>query len=283
MPFENGIYDEILKDYERLRMMRKRERELRLEQVYALDGEIEALDAGIQNVGAQSMMQILENPSQAKEISAKMQAEIIRMQAERTERVKALGFAADYTDIVYDCPMCEDTGYADGKMCSCLKDKAVAAVRYSAEIAPMLKVQNFDNFDLNIYAENNRELMEENLQAAKSFVENFGAGQDNLFFYGAPGCGKTFLSSCIANALIEKNVQVVYKSAVRLFNEYLDYVFNRVNTQEAKNELARVLDAEVLIIDDLGTEAVNQHTKSYLFQIINERNISVGTSPATFL
>jgi len=273
MPFENGLYDEILKDYERLRMMRKREREQRLSEVYAKDAELEVLDIAIQTTGAQAMMQILENPSASKDISKKMQEDILRMQNERKKRLIALGFSPDYTEIVYDCPVCEDTGYADGNLCDCLKEKAVRAVRFASDIAPILAVQNFHNFNINLYAEQNRELMEENYSVAKAFVRDFETGKDNLFLYGSAGCGKTFLSSCIANALIEKNVQVVYKSAGRLFNEYLDYVFNRNNATEAKKEIERVLEAEALIIDDLGTEAVNQHTISYLFRIINERGI----------
>ena len=270
MPFNGSFYEEVLKTYEQRRMMRRRERDLRLQEVYARDAEIEALDVKVQSTGAQAMMQILENPAQSKEISQKMQTDIASFLAERKRRMLAAGFAEDYTEMVYDCPLCEDTGYVDGKICECLRTRAARAMKVSSDIAPMLDAQNFENFNLNLFKPENREIMQENLMIAKKFVENFGLGSNNLLFYGGAGCGKTFLSSCIANALIENNVDVVYKSAVRLFADYLDHIFNRADTKKA---LARVMDAQLLIIDDLGTEAVNQHTVSYLFQIMNERAI----------
>ncbi len=263
-----NLYDEILKSYERLRMMRKRERLQRLKEVYAKDSVIEELDIKIQNTGAAAMMEILEKPTESKTISANMQKEIALLSKQRTERVLALGYSQDYTDMEYDCALCEDTGYVNGNICECLQLRATKAAKAKSDIAPLLHKQNFEKFDLSIFDEKNHTLVQENLTLAKEFVKNFGKENVSLLLYGDAGCGKTFLSSCIAHALLEKNVQVVYKSAVRLFADYLDYVFNRADMKE---ELLRVMDAQLLIIDDLGTEAVNQHTVSYLFQLINER------------
>ncbi len=273
MPFESSIYEEILKDYEAIRMMHKRERELRLAQVYARDAQIEALDTNIQTTGAQSMMQILENPSAAKEIAQKMKSQIAELYAQRDARLTALGLPADYTNLQYNCKTCEDTGYVNGQLCECVRKRAARSAKFASDIAPVLEAQCFDKFDLGLFSDESRELMRENLLLAKDFVDKFGMRSENLFFYGGAGCGKTFLSSCIANALLEKQVNVVYKSAVRLFSDYLDYVFNRADAAGAKKELDRVTEAQLLIIDDLGTEAINQHTQSYLFQLINERAV----------
>ena len=163
MPFNGSFYEEVLKTYEQRRMMRRRERDLRLQEVYARDSEIEALDVKVQSTGAQAMMQILENPAQSKEISQKMQTDIASFLAERKRRMLAAGFAEDYTEMVYDCPLCEDTGYVDGKICECLRARAARAMKVSSDIAPMLDAQNFENFNLNLFKPENREIMQENL------------------------------------------------------------------------------------------------------------------------
>lgn len=273
MPFDSTIYERILNDYAARRKMSKRERDLRLEDVYSRAPQLRDIDMKIQNVGAESMLKILENPTSAAEISQNMKDTIRSLYAQREEILRALGLPVEYTDLVYGCEKCEDTGYVDGQLCTCVRERAAKEAKCASDIAPLLATQNFSNFDLELFSGADKELMRENLMLAQSFVENFGSREEDLLFYGAPGGGKTYMSSCIANALIEKQVNVVYKSAARLFGEYLDYIFNRADAAEAKRELDRVSEAELLIIDDLGTEAINQHTISYLFQLINERSI----------
>lgn len=273
MPFNSEIYEEILADYAARRKMRKRERDLRLEALYQRLPELRELDVQVQSVGAQAMLQILEKPDEAAEISKRMQETIRSLEARRQSALEAIGLPTNHTDIVFDCSLCEDTGYVGGQLCSCVRERAAKKAKFSTDIASMLAMQNFKSFKLDLFSGEDREMMQENLLLATEFVNHFDKRTENLFFYGAPGGGKTFMSSCIANALIEKQVDVVYKSAARLFSDYLDYIFNRAESTSAKRELDRVMDAELLIIDDLGTEAINQHTISYLFQLVNERGI----------
>ncbi len=273
MPFDSGIYEEILADYAAKRKMRKRERDLRLEELYKRLPELRELDMQMQNAGAKAMLEILEKPGASAEISKKMQETIRALEVRRRAAVDAISLPHNYTELVYDCKVCEDTGYVGGQLCACVRERASKKAKFSSDIAPMLATQNFQHFNLDMFSGEDREMMQENLMLATEFVKNFGKRTENLFFYGAPGGGKTFMSSCIANALIEKQVDVVYKSAARLFSDYLDYIFNRAESASAKRELDRVMEAELLIIDDLGTEAVNQHTVSYLFQLVNERGI----------
>ncbi len=273
MAFDSALYEEVLKDYDAKRMMLKREREQRLTQVYAMDARLEEIDEQIQRVGAQSMMLILENAGEAKSITESMKSQIAKLSQERENRLVELGFAKDYTDLHFDCKMCDDTGYNDGKICECVRNAVLRMARKRADIAPILTKQDFAHFDLSLFTGDERELMQENLTLAKEYVDEFCTCGGNLLFCGDTGSGKTYLSSCIANALLEKNVNVVYKSAVRLFADYMDYVFNRAGAISVKNEFDRVMQAQLLIIDDLGTEAINQHTISYLFQLINERGM----------
>ena len=79
--------------------------------------------------------------------------------------------------------------------------------------------------------------------------------------------GKTFLSHCIAQELLDTAHCVMYFSAFDLFDLLADSKFSR-----EKNEGAEfILDSDLLIIDDLGTELTNSFVSSQLFLCINER------------
>ena len=97
-------------------------------------------------------------------------------------------------------------------------------------------------------------MMEETLNICHRFINNFGKEFNNLFFYGSVGVGKTFLSTCIAREIMEREFSVLYFSAPKNMN---DYIFN----------------CDLLIIDDLGSEYTNAFIAAQFFTCINERLI----------
>lgn len=101
------------------------------------------------------------------------------------------------------------------------------------------------------------------------FINNFENPEEkNLLFTGNTGLGKTFISSCIANELIKKNKTVLYQTAPVMLDTIIDYRFGK-NTNS--NILENILTVDLLIIDDLGTECVNNMKFTELFNIINTR------------
>jgi DNA replication protein DnaC len=86
---------------------------------------------------------------------------------------------------------------------------------------------------------------------------------------GQTGCGKTFLSNCIAKALLDEGVSVVYFTAFELFRVFEEQTFKKNSSAEDLNE--HIFDCDLLIIDDLGTEFQNSFTTARLFQCLNER------------
>lgn len=161
----------------------------------------------------------------------------------------------------YDCPICNDTGVVAGRMCKCFLN----------EINREISKRCSTNADFKSFKDLNHDIMDEtDLKAEKVLLDwcnNYPNTKfKNINILGAPGSGKTMLTQCIANALIEKNIVVCFKTAFEL------------------NELARLyhigksfdfmdcINAEVLIIDDLGTEPVLKNvTKEYLYNLINTR------------
>ena len=109
------------------------------------------------------------------------------------------------------------------------------------------------------------------IRECKEYVENFKNEKESILFTGNTGCGKTFLSNCIARELIRRYYSVVYLTATDMFDILAGSRFNGNDDDEAKDRAAYILDCDLLIIDDLGTELNNTFVSSQLFYCINER------------
>ena len=114
--------------------------------------------------------------------------------------------------------------------------------------------------------------------------EKQGIKDSQDLFTGNTGCGKTFLSNCIARELIRRYYSVVYLTATDMFDILAGSRFNGNDDDEAKDRAAYILDCDLLIIDDLGTELINTFTASQMFYCVNERlNRNKGTIISTNL
>ena len=87
--------------------------------------------------------------------------------------------------------------------------------------------------------------------------------------------GKTFMSNCIANELLKKGKTVLYQTAPVLLESVIDFKLNK-NKNSGDNILKSVLETDLLIIDDLGTETLNSMKLSELFTIINTRILNLN-------
>ena len=110
--------------------------------------------------------------------------------------------------------------------------------------------------------------MESIKKLAHNFIDNFDdSAENNLLFCGNSGLGKTFLSSCIANELIKNGKTVLYQTAPLMLDAIIDYKFGKTSNDISK----AIYSADLLIIDDLGTETKNNLKLTELFNIINSR------------
>ena len=95
-----------------------------------------------------------------------------------------------------------------------------------------------------------------------------------MLFYGDTGLGKSFMSNCIAKALMDTRHTVLYQSAIHLFEEVCgDAVMNKSGNPKNKEIYDYLYRCDLLIIDDLGTEMNNAFTNTALFECLNERLI----------
>ena len=210
----------------------------------------------------------------------------LELNAKRRSVLKALGYPEDYTEPQYTCKKCSDSGFVGTAMCSCFREMVIKENIKSSGIGRLIERQSFENFSLAGYENEARALMEKNLEAAKSFAENFGGAEKNLLLIGPTGTGKTHISTSIAKVLIEKGVEVLYDSAQNIVSAFEKDKF-RSGYGAYEPEGNKYLECELLILDDLGTEFITQFTVSCLYNLLNTRMnkglstvISTNLSPA---
>lgn len=186
----------------------------------------------------------------------------------------SLGLPADYTEVHYTCPTCGDSGYVDIKMCDCLRRELVLAGFRSSGLGTLIERQSFDNFSLDYYSDTpeNAAQMKRVLAFVRRYAEGFTAKSGNLLFLGGTGLGKTHLSTAVARVAIERGFDVRYESAQSVFSAFEEERFrSRREGEEAKTE--KYFSVDLLILDDLGTEASTAFTDSCLYNLINTRLI----------
>lgn len=87
--------------------------------------------------------------------------------------------------------------------------------------------------------------------------------------------GKTFMSNCIAQELLKAGKTVLYQTAPVLLESVIDYKMSKQKNPN-DNIYQSVLDVDLLIIDDLGTESLNTMKLSELFTILNTRILNLN-------
>lgn len=290
MALSNSQYNAIMRIYNQRQFLDKREQDERVNEVYEKIPQIEALNDEIAATMAQAARKMLNGDQDG--------ADALRRDAAWLKEQKRLylergGFPADYMEMQYRCPDCKDTGYADGKKCHCFQRMSIEILYDQSNIREVLERENFDTLSMEYYDKENidpktgmtvYDYMSAVVAECKDYVENFKNEKDSILFTGNTGCGKTFLSNCIARELIRQCYSVVYLTATDLFDVFSESRFGSRDDEEGKDRAAYVLDCDLLIIDDLGTELINTFTASQLFYCINERlNRKRGTIISTNL
>lgn len=186
------------------------------------------------------------------------------------------GYGEDYLDINYSCKKCNDTGYVNGIRCDCFNELLKAYSVMDINKNSNIKLADFKDFHLDYYPDekdkttgiNPKLKMATNLNACKEYVKNFPNNSASLFFSGKTGLGKTFLTSAIAKELLQKGYNVAFDSIQNYLRAIENEHFGRsLNT----DTLQTLLCADLVILDDLGSEFCSPFYTSALYNIINTR------------
>ena len=239
-------------------------------ELYEKYPDIREVDEALSKTAMKIFDEICAGSENIDERVAKVREENELLQKKRAELLALYGYDKDYTEVKYECPKCKDTGYIGYKTCECFKKALTLAAYKSSGIGNLLEKQSFENFSLSYYNEESRPRIEKNLEFCKAYAESFDpAHAQNLLLFGGTGLGKTHLTTAMAARIIDRGYEVVYESSGGIFREFEKERFEK--GEGAFTE--RFYDAELLIIDDLGTEMVNQFTVSTLYDLINTRMI----------
>jgi len=261
-----------------------REQSRRRDEIYLRIPAIQSIDGQMRRQMTQLLRISVSGAPDMKDRLDALRDENLGLQMQKAELLHSHGYPMTYLDDIYACPLCKDTGNVDGKVCDCLERL------YNAELTKELSTltrsgdERFERFDLNLY-ENTRDasgqvpraIMTNVYKACRRFAENFPNVSSNLLLQGGTGLGKTYLSACIARAVAEKGLSVCYDSATAALDAFEAQRFARdADTAEsARQKVRRMLDCDLMILDDLGTEMVTQLSTSALYTLINTR-LSAG-------
>lgn len=281
MALSNSEFNQIMREYEERRYHARWELENRTKEVYEKIPRIKEIHDEISTISVQNIKNRLLGEKAAEPNSTKeeLHERIKKLVREKEELLIKGGYNTDYLKERYVCDDCKDTGYIENSKCHCLKEKIAELLYSKSNLREILERENFSTFNFNLYSDNikdkiTNESSKSNIynavRIAKKFVDNFGKESQNLLIYGNTGVGKTFLTNCIAKEIMDKSKSVIYLSSIRLFELLAQEQFEKGN-RESFTGIKEILDCDLLIIDDLGTELVNSFTTSAFFNCINER------------
>ena len=273
----NPTLKALLKEYEQKRIKKEMELETKLNQFYQNTPSLSNLNDQINRLSIELSKSILLNKSDKKQIISQLET----LKREKISLLKKLNITDSFFTPDYSCKLCNDTGYLvdnNNIMCSCLKQKLLDA-EYNKSNISSLEYENFHHFDLDLFSDiadqnkydstiSPKENMEKIKELALNFIQNFNEPQEkNLLFTGNTGLGKTFLTNCIANELLKIGKTVLYQTAPVMLDSIIDYRFGKKDSFPYDS----LLNVDLLIIDDLGTESLNNMKFSELFNILNTR------------
>ena len=199
---------------------------------------------------------------------------ILNSEKELQQLLIEYGYNEHSFDPQFSCSLCQDRGEYQGKTCRCVHLLVRQLRRKEISAISALELSTFESFRMEYYPDyympeyqgNPRKHMEEILGYCKQYAEHFTTKNPNLLMTGTAGLGKTHLALSIANTAIQRGADVIYISSRNLFDQ-----MEREKFAVSSDLRQMVMEAELLILDDLGTEFLTQYGISFLYDIVNSR------------
>ncbi len=282
---DNSLLKQILREYDEKRNRHIQEAELRKKDLLTVNPRLAEIEKEIAQNSIKISKSIILAPSKEKhKLVSDLKKKNASLIKEKNAFIKQLSKENNYLNPHFDCKLCKDTGYIQKDnvttMCSCLKQR-IFDIAYNKSNIGNLERENFSNFNLKIFSDKkNKDLYKSDLsprenmkiiqEKVQDFINNFEDPEEkNLIFTGNTGVGKTFLTNCIANEILKMGKTVLYQTAPVMFDRINESKFSKDNSQFDLYE--NILNVDLLIIDDLGTEKITDTKITELFTIINTR------------
>lgn len=208
------------------------------------------------------------------------------LEAEKQQILAAAGVDAAHLDIWWDCPACRNTGWitpdlaaiaadqvAPARKCACLLQEEIEELYSISGLTGPMREQRFERFDLQLRPPEHRAQAAQVVAACRRFAAQVAANQavENLVLMGDVGVGKTFLLSAIAAEVLAARRTVAYFTLLEFVDLIRRQKFERIEEEEVAPGLQRLLEADLLLLDDLGAERVSEFVIQELFAVLNHR------------
>ena len=261
---------------ENRRSSAEREAENKRAELESVCPELREINRRISGAGL-AALKAIGMGSDAQDYIARLAAENLELQNARAEILRGLGLPADVLDVHYTCPVCDDSGIHDGHYCDCMKSLVKEILFENLCRCAPAKESTFESFSLESYrgfvdpetGADAYDRMNQIYNYCKNWAYDFSKNSPGILMYGNTGLGKTHLSLAIANVVVSKGYNVLYTSAGNILSKLEREKFGRLKGDESPEDM--VLSADLLILDDLGSEFVTQFTVAAVYNIINTR------------
>ena len=211
----------------------------------------------------------------------RLKEEIGKLHKEKKALLEGAGYKIqDLEEEEHFCPLCQDTGYVDGKKCQCFLKLQGELLYRQSRMGAVLERENFSKFQLERFDnieklgqcgnKTLREYIKEIRDYLTNYCEEYPKNNRSILFTGSTGTGKTYFLHSIAKALLDRGVSVLYFTATGLF----EYFSKRMREEDTEDYIEEV---DVILIDDLGTEFSNSFTTSRFFALLNQRILNRKT------
>lgn len=275
MPYSNEIVRKARAELASRKADHESRMAARQQEAYARVPRIREIDMLLRKSMALAMQTVFQTGSDAKVAMEDVKQANLALQAEKSALI-AENFGPGWLDESPICPKCGGSGYIGSFMCSCLRE--LCRRQQEKEIALLAdEGQHFGAFRLDYYSDrpdpktgiSPRAIMSRGFDICRDYAENFTLKSGNLLFNGGTGLGKTFLSACIAREVAARGCSVAYETASHLFAKLEKHRFHP--DEETAQQIRRLQDCDLLIVDDLGTELPGQFVTAALYSLLNDR------------
>lgn len=260
---------------EQAKAERESENQRNLAIAYSREPRLKEIDLELRRTMIQTAQSVFSQAGDVKAAMEQVKKKNMELQRERAELIDAC-FEDGFLDESPICPHCGGAGYVGSTMCECLAElcrqeqkKELSVLSGGRESFAHFRLDYYSNHFDPRYQSSPRNIMEKNLNACRTYAATFSESSGNLLFVGGTGVGKTFLAISIARTVAERGYSVCYETASQLFNKLERARFNADET--ARKEVEKYTAADLLIIDDLGTEMPGQFVTAALYNLLNER------------
>lgn len=203
-------------------------------------------------------------------------AQSAKISAQCTALLLENGFAANALEPLWICPVCKDTGHRNGAVCNCVKELMMELRRESIDSTSLLSFCSFDKFDVSRYPDtfdrergiSARAHMQAIFDYCKAYATNFTPSAGSLYMSGYAGLGKTHLALSIASTVLALGYEVLYVSAQGAFAQIEREHFS---FELRESTLESLCNAQMLVLDDLGTEHLSPYVSACIYDVINTR------------